>query len=477
MGKSLKLIASIAIAAFAPYAAAALGLTGFAATAFGFALQLGANAILGGIGGDSGGGAGVSDSGFLVNQQGNTKAIDVIYGNRAIGGTRVYIETTDVNGNSSGEEYLHCVYAVAQGGIYTDGRDSIKSFKSIKFNDRVAWDPVNGIDAYFDGLIDIRLYNGSAGQVYTAPDVTAGPGWAVSDHFATGNHDGKGVAWAYISFKYDRDKVPGLATVIFEVEGKKVWNVNTEAWTTDLAEMRNPANVLYDYLRSSRYGKGLDASVLDLASFKAARTYCNDAGLTIDGAVQTANTIFSNTEQLLAAANSNLVFSNGVYKLVPLKQEDFTGAFTFDSSNITGEWNISLGSKKTRFNTFIVNYFNPDLDWNPDSLNIENATYKAQDNGTINQKSIDLPFSSNKTLATKLANYYLDYSRYQTIVNFTAVHTALQLEVGDPVYVTHDTPGWTNKKFRVLGLTLNPDATVDVTLAEYAPDSVYLENN
>ena len=243
--------------------------------------------------------------------------------------------------------------------------------------------------------------------------------------------------------------------------------------------MRNPANVIYDYLRSNRYGKGLDAAYIDLTSFQNARTYCNTAGLTVDGAVQTSGTIFNNVNSLLSSANCNLVFSNGVYKLIPIKQESFSSAFEFNTSNIVGEWQMSLGSKKSRFNTFEVKYFNPDLDWQPDSILIENATYLAEDNGAVSQKSVDLPFSSSETLANKLATYYLAQSRYQTVVNFKATHTAMQLEVGQPVYVDHETPGWTGvnkKKFRVSSLTLMPDGNVDVVLTEYAPDAIYLEN-
>ena len=45
MGKSLGTIISIGIAIFAPYAAAALGLSGFAATAFGIGLQFAASSL------------------------------------------------------------------------------------------------------------------------------------------------------------------------------------------------------------------------------------------------------------------------------------------------------------------------------------------------------------------------------------------------------------------------------------------------
>jgi hypothetical protein len=66
-----------------------------------------------------------------------------------------------------------------------------------------------------------------------------------------------------------------------------------------------------------------------------------------------------------------------------------------------------------------------------------------------------------------------------TIVTFKASHEALKLDVNDTVYVDHEVPGWTGvnkKKMRVSAIVLNSDSTVDVTLQEYAPDSVYIEN-
>ena len=173
----------------------------------------------------------------------------------------------------------------------------------------------------------------------------------------------------------------------------------------------------------------------------------------------------------------NLVYINGKYHVQPVKQESFTSAFTFTTANIIGEWTITLGNKRNRFNKLTSNYFNPTLDWQPDSVVVENATYLAADSGVINEKQVDLPLIGDETLATKLTTYYLNASRYQKIVAFKATHEALKLSVGDPVYVTHAVPDWTNEKFRVNSITLQPDSTVDVVLEEYAPDSIYLENN
>ena len=466
----------IAVAVFAPYAAAALGLSGFAATAFSFVLQAAVGAILGPDKPRGGGGGDVADSGMLLNKQGNVQALPVVYGSRRIGGTRVYVETTDSGGATSGTEYLHLVLALAQGGTRADGTDSISAINTIYFNDRTAWSAGGGIDSYFSGLVTIKGWLGKNDQTVASPDYSAGSFSLSADW--TSNHRMRGVAYIYVICKYDRDKFPGAPTITVDIDGKRIQAVNSlGTWVNTASEISNPANILYDYLTNTRFGKGLNASELDLTSFQDARTWATSAGVELNGGLMTSETIFNNTQRLLGCSNMNLVFVNGKYTVQPIKQESFTGAFTFDTSNILGKWTIGLGNKKTRFNQMKVNYFNPDLDWQPDSLLVENATYLSDDSGIVNEKQIDLPLIGDKTLAQKLGTYYLNLSRYQTIVSFNASHEALKLQVGDPVYITHDVPNWTNEKFRVNSITLLPDSTVDVVLEQYAPDSVYLENN
>jgi len=477
MGKSIKTIALIAVAVFAPYAAAALGLSGFAATAFSFVLSTAANAIIGGMGSDKGGGAGggVQDSGMLVTKQGNVSAIPIVYGARRIAGTRVYIETTDSSGATSGTEFLHMVVAFATGGTRADGTDSLKDITAIRFNDRVAWTP-SGIDSHYSGLITVRGWLGKKDQTVASPDITAGS-FPVSADW-TANHRMQGVAYIYVICKYDRDKLPGAPSIQIETSGKRIQDVSTLGTFSDTtAVMNNPANVLYDYLTNTTYGKGLAAADLNIASFIAAKTYATSAGLTFNGALSTAETIYNNTQKIIGCGNMNLVYVNGEYYVQPVKQESFTGAFDFNTSNILGKWQLALGNKRSRFNRMKVNFFNPAEEWQTDNVLIENATYLSEDSGVVNEKTIELPLLSDKTLATKVGTYFLNVSRYQTIVSFKSTWEALQLQVGDPVTITHEVPGWTLEKFRVNSITLNSDATVDVILEQYAPDSVYLENN
>lgn len=478
MGKAIKTIAMIAVAIFAPYAAASLGLTGFAATAFSFALQTAASFILKDSSPGAGGGGGVSDSGMLVNKQGNTQAIPVVYGTRRVGGARVYLETTDSAGAASGTEYLHMAIVYAQGGVRSDGTDAVVGIEQILFQDRVAWTRSGGIDAYFSGKLNIAIWDGKDQQTRNAPiyNSEGNLDW-LSDEWQT-DHRCQGVAYAYFRLKYDRDVYPGAPTILMDVDGKRIQAVNAlGVWTDNAAERRNPANILYDYLTSVRYGKGIPASEIDIQSFQTARTWCNDAGIVFNAAIDTSRTIFDNTQTILGCSNQNLVYVNGKYALQPVKQQSYTGAFDFNTSNILGKWTISLGNKRNRFNQMKVAFFNPELDWQPDSVLIENATYLAEDSDVINEKSVEFPLVSDRVLATRLGTYFLDASRYQTIVSFRATWQALKLQVGDPVTITHDVPGWTGKRFTVNSITLQPDATVDVVLEEYpADESIFLEN-
>jgi len=505
MGKAVKTLAMIAVAVFAPYAAAALGLSGFAATAFSFVLQAAASSILGPD--KPGGGAGVTDSGFMLNKGSNVASIPIVYGDRRMGGIRAYVNTTN-NADPAevaGTQYLHVVMAIAQGASGSNA-NAIDDIVAIQFNNKTAWSgSVKGqsgsVESDFSSKLCLRMWLGAHNQT-SAADNASGTSYKVGASFNkseewTTNHNMKGVAYIYAIMEYDRDLFPGAPTITVDVKGKKVKAVTsttthpTSYVNTD-AERVNPANIIYDYLTDVTYGKGISTSDIDIESFKLARDYANtlltatiggvrQTNITFNGALETADTLFNNTQKLLTCANMNLVYANGKYALKPVKEESFTSAFDFNKDNMIGRVTTSLGSKKTRFNRLKVNFFNPDLDWQPDSIIVENATYLTEDGGVINEKAVDLPMTGSTTdandLATRIGTYYLDLSRHQTIMSFKASHEALKLNVGDPVTVTHETYNFTAEKFRVNSITLFPDATVDVILEQYAPDATYLEKD
>ena len=476
--KALKFV-PIAVAIFNP-AAAIFGLSGFSATLVNFAISTAAGAIAGDDDSGGGGGAGASAGSLLLNNQGSVQPIHVVYGNRRIGGSRVYIESTNGDGDPGGSEYLHLAMAVCQGGV-NGTTDNIRSIEQILFNDQVVWTAAGGLQGDFADKVDLALWYGGSNQQRDTPDVLEqGINKSFSTEWTTA-HRGRGTAMAYFILKYDREVFPGLPNILFDVEGKKIRGKGSPGtYSSSDTVCSNPALVLKDYLLSERYGKGLDITDLDTASFDAAADYCTAQGLTFNGAVLTNKTIFQNVKSMLVAGNLNLLFSKGQYVLKPVdKITNWNGVYDFNTSNILGSWQISLGNKRTKKNTITVNYFNPDIDWQQDSIRIQPAGYLSQDSDVVNEQNINLEYTSNAALAERLGRFYLDQTRYQTSVSFTANWSALQLDVGDPVTITHDLPGWNAKRFRVNSMVLTGEGTVNMNLIEYAPDDVitYLEDS
>jgi hypothetical protein len=476
--RKLARYAPIAVAIFNP--AAALGLSGIGATAVNFGIATGLSSLAGGDDDSRGSGAGKTSGSLLINNQSSVEAINVIYGDRRIAGARVYMNSTNASGDLSGDEYLHLAFAICQGGV-SGSTDNIQGITQILFNNNVVWTSAGGLQGAYASNVDIRLWYGSPDQTRDTPDVSAlGINIPFSTEWTTA-HRGRGVAMAYITIKYNRDLFPGLPVILFDVQGKKIRGKGSPGtYTSDADTCKNPALIVKDYLLSTTYGKGLSADQLDMASFDDAADYCTQTGLQLNGAIITSNTLFNNVKSILAAGNLNLLYSKGQYVLRPVnKITNWSGVYDFNTSNILGSWQISLGNKRSKKNTIILNYFNPEIDWQQDSIRIQPSAYLSADNNVLNEQTIELPYTSDALLAERLARFYLDQTRYATIVNFTANWSALQLDVGDPVTVTHNLPGWTAKRFRVNSIVLNQDGTVDVELVEYAPHETitYLEDS
>ena len=386
--------------------------------------------------------------GLLINTSSNVAALPVIYGTRRVGGTRVL---TQVSGSNN--EYLHLVIALCEGeidtmtGIYLDG--------------------VRVDDARYaaTALVAVVAVMGTDSQAAESTIITDLPTvW-------TSAHKGSGVAYVYLRCKYDRTAFTGFPTVTVDVKGRKVYDPRTS--TTGYSE--NPALCIRDYLTNTRYGRGIDSSLVDDASIIAAANYC-DALVTIPGGTQkryTCNgvvnvdgTAFDNIQQLLASCRAMLVFSGGKYKLVC--DAPSSSVFSFNEDNITGSWSISTAGRRTKLNRVTAQYYSPAKEWQPDYAISESTAYRAaEDNGLVLEANASLPFTTNLYAAQRLAGLQLKQSRFGLVVSFKAFQSALRCEVGDVVDITHSTTGWVGKLFRITQLTILDTEEVEVVCTEY----------
>jgi hypothetical protein len=174
---------------------------------------------------------------------------------------------------------------------------------------------------------------------------------------------------------------------------------------------------------------------------------------------------------LLTSCRGIMVFSGGKYRLIIDKPTAVTGTASVD--NITGSWNISLGDKSNTFNSVRARFFNKEETWQDDQIVVDSKTLQVNaDNNLVLQADLKLPFTSDMATAKQISLANLKQSRQQIYAEFTATIVGMMVEVGDVINITHPTPGWEAKPFRILKMSLQPNDEILIGCREY-DESVY----
>lgn len=375
--------------------------------------------------------------------------LPVIYGRYRLAGSRVYVHTTGAT-----NEFMHLVIAWCEGEI-----DAIEE---------IYFDDVISSDGRYAGLVTVTHYLGTDSQTANAALIAASPHW-------TSAHRLRGVAYSYFKLEYDPEAFPNIPVVSAVIRGRKVANVTTAA----VAWSQSPADCIYDYMTNTRYGRSIPAAEINLASFQTARanfaaTITNppepsQATYTLDGVIDIDQLPLDNLRAMLSSCRAMMPYTGGQYRLIGDQAE--ASVFDFDTANMVGGLSITLDSKEGRFNRVKANYYNDDRQWQPDLVISDSTTYRTADNGTLLVRDIQLPFTTDFYRARRIAHLELKQSRATIACSFSALLDGLRAEVGSVVQITHPTPGWVSKKFRVLGIELDSIDTVKITAREY--DTIY----
>ena len=395
-------------------------------------------------------------AGVLVNKESNIEPIPVIYGERRVGGVRVFVSTKNAPGGDP-NEFLYIALAMAEG--------EVESIYDLYIDD------VPITDSKYSGLYTYNVHTGADDQVYDPLLTEANAGW-------TSDHKLSGVAYIAIRLKWNSNVFSGVPDITAVVKGRKVYDPRS----ANTVYSNNPALCIRDYLTNNRYGKGVPLSAIDDTAFSNAANDC-DESVTFypDGengkifecntVLQTDETLFSNIEKMLMGCRGFLPYNQGFYSLIIDKSR--SSVFAFDHETIVGGISIQGETKENKFNRVLVKFANPVVDYQPDQAvwpepgSTEESNFLAEDNGTLLVEEIALETITNYYAARDLARVILKRSRNALRTSFKATSEALQLSVGDVVTVTHETPGWDDKPFQVEAILLNYDGTCDVSLLEY----------
>ena len=421
------------------------------------------------------------EKGLLVNKQSNDANIPVIYGERLSGGVRVFMESSGTDNT-----YLYMCIVMSEG--------EINDLTSIIIDDKtVTWsgDLSDNIQRTV-GSGDSNFYKDSASLITVEPHYGT-DGQSASSLLSTlsswgSNHKLSGLCYIALRFTWNQDAFTGVPKVQAKIQGKKVVTYNSSLVAQSASYSTNPSWCLLDYLTNARYGKGLTTSEIDLQSFYDASQTCITQVAPYSGgsninifdcntAIDTSKNIIDNVRELVKGCRGYVPYSAGKYKLII--ETTGSAAITLTEDDIIGGYSLSTPNKNEKYNRVICSYINPDRNYQVDEVQFppiddsglssadQHATMKTADGGFLLEGRFDFPSITNPYQAQELAEVICRRSRNNLNLALRCDSTGMDLMVGELVNVTHSTPSFSAKTFRIQGMQINADLTTELQMTEY----------
>ena len=421
------------------------------------------------------------ERGILLNKQSNDANIPVIYGERLVGGTRVFMETSGTDNT-----YLYMAIVMAEGEINSIEEvrvdDKAVTFAS-SLSDGTEVEVGSGDSNFYknsESLIRIQPFFGTDGQSASSLLSTLSS-WG-------SNHRLRGLCYLALRFKWNQDAFTGIPKVQAKIKGKKVVTLASNLSEQTASFSTNPAFCILDYLRNERYGKGIATSEIDLQSFYDASQVCVTQVTPYSGAsdinifdtnavIDTSQKIIDNVRELLKGCRGYLPYTGGKYKLII--ETTGSASITLTEDNIIGGYNLSIPTKNERYNRVIVGFVNPARNFQVDEVQFpplddsglasadQHATMKTADGGFLLEGRFSFKTLTSPYQAEEMAEVILRRSREAMTLGLNVSFDAYDLAIGDIVNITHSSLGFSAKAFRVMGLTFNEDFTIGLSLVEY----------
>ena len=430
-----------------------------------------------------------TEKGILVNKQSNNASIPVVYGERLIGGTRVFISTSGTD-----NIYLYVALVLCEG--------EINSIEEIRVDDKVVT---------FDGALSDNVQRNVASSdsnfFKADPNVQGSSAEStiiIEPHFGTDgqsassllstlsdwgtNHKLSGICYLALRFKWNPDVFGGIPTVQAKIKGKKIVSYNSSLVAQTPAFSTNPAFCLLDYLTNERYGKGLAISNINLQSFYDASVICETQVTPYSSAsdinifdcnavIDTSKKVIDNVREIVKGMRGYLPFVQGKYRL----NIETTGSasISLDEDDIIGGYALASPSKNSKYNRVIVSFVNPARNFQVDEIQFppiddsgltssdQHSTMKSADGGFLLEGRFEFRTITSPYQAEEMAEIILRRSREALGLNINVGFEAFDLHVGDLVNITLTSLGFSNKTFRVLSMTFNEDFTIGLSLIEY----------
>ena len=197
--------------------------------------------------------------------------------------------------------------------------------------------------------------------------------------------------------------------------------------------------------------------------------------------LDTSKKVINNVRDLIKGMRGFMPYVEGKYQLII--ETTGTASITLNEDDIVGGYTLSSPSKSDKYNRVIVSYINPDRQFQVDETQFppiddsslpsadQHNTMKTANGGFLLEGRFDFKTLTNTYQATEMADYS-PRSREQLSLDINVGFDAYDLAIADIVNITHSSLGFTNKPFRVMGITFNSDYTIQLSLVEHQ-DSHY----
>lgn len=180
----------------------------------------------------------------------------------------------------------------------------------------------------------------------------------------------------------------------------------------------------------------------------------------------------SQMSKLLSSMGGRAINFGGKYAFMPAYAR--TSVMSFGQDNFLSRVNVSLGSEASNIYTAATGlYIDAERNFTATNSNlVVSSTFETALNGKRRTRELQLPFVANHTQVERLCKLAIGDSSQQKTFKLLLDFSALALEVGDVISVTHDVAGWVSKQFEVVAWKLKIDPLkdqngVEVSLKEY----------
>jgi len=436
--------------------------------------------------------------GTLVNKDSNNNPIPIVYGKRQVGLTRVFVESSGTD-----NQYLYVAGVLCEGGgagitaideVYVDD-------KLVTFDGALSDGTIRGVSSG-----DTNFYKGGESLISIQPffglDNQSASSLLDETTNWTSDHKLSGLAYVALRFKWNQDAFNGLPEVRVTVRGKKIYDPRLDSTkggsgshrqdtASTWAYSANSSLVLLDYLRNSRYGKGLpnDAFETNYDTFKTSANTCDTqvtpySSATADinlfetnAVIDSEKKVLENVRELLVPMRAIFNYTQGKYKVII--EGSGSSQLLLTKDNVVSEVKLQGESKSEKYNRVIGTFTNPEKDYQSDTVSFppfddsaldpadQHATMLSDDNNTLLERSFDMLQVTSPYQAEEICENILKRSRNNLKAEVTVTSEALNLSIGDIVTATYDTAGFSAKPFRVMSLAINSDSTVTLGLEEH----------